>query len=177
MLESRDGGASSDVLAIAIALRAVLPGRVHTIAMPTEDVELALRLRVQHDNVLGGVEQIRAVADRLTTEGADLVPVRRLLDTLEAGLLPHERDDERLSLPLVGRAMGALEAAAALSRTHAEIHHQVSRLRHLLIDLDDDTVHDEDVIELRRLLYGLYAVLRLHNAQEEAGAFALVPSA
>ena len=33
----------------------------------------------------------------------------------------------------------------------------------------------EDVIELRRLLYGLYAVLRLHNAQEEEGAFSLVP--
>ncbi len=33
----------------------------------------------------------------------------------------------------------------------------------------------EDVVELRRLLYGLYAVLRLHNAQEEEGAFSLVP--
>ena len=34
----------------------------------------------------------------------------------------------------------------------------------------------EDVIELRRLLYGLYAVLRLHNAQEEEGTFSLVPN-
>ena len=34
----------------------------------------------------------------------------------------------------------------------------------------------EDVIELRCLLYGLYAVLRLHNAQEEEGAFSLVPN-
>ena len=33
----------------------------------------------------------------------------------------------------------------------------------------------EDVVELRRVLYGLYAVVRLHNAQEEEGAFALVP--
>jgi hypothetical protein len=31
------------------------------------------------------------------------------------------------------------------------------------------------VVELRRLLYGLYAILRLHNAQEEEGAFSLVP--
>jgi len=37
-------------------------------------------------------------------------------------------------------------------------------------------VQPEDVIELRRLLYGLYAVLRLHNAQEEEGAFSLVPN-
>jgi hypothetical protein len=63
-----------------------------------------------------------------------------------------------------------------MSRTHAEIEHQVSRLRRLLTDLDDDTVHPEDVVELRRLLYGLYGVLRLHNAQEEEGAFSLVPT-
>ena len=37
-------------------------------------------------------------------------------------------------------------------------------------------VQPEDVIELRRLLYGLYAVLRLHNAQEEESAFSLIPA-
>jgi hypothetical protein len=36
-------------------------------------------------------------------------------------------------------------------------------------------VEPEDIVELRRLLYGLYAILRLHNAQEEEGAFSLVP--
>jgi len=63
-----------------------------------------------------------------------------------------------------------------MSRTHAEIEHQVSRLRRLLSDLDNDNVQPEDVVELRRLLYGLYAVLRLHNAQEEEGAFSLMPT-
>jgi len=48
-------------------------------------------------------------------------------------------------------------------------------LRALLTDLDDEAAEPEDVIEVRRLLYGLYAVLRLHNAQEEEGAFSLVP--
>jgi hypothetical protein len=41
--------------------------------------------------------------------------------------------------------------------------------------LEGDPAQPEDAIELRRLLYGLYAVLRLHNAQEEEGAFSLVP--
>jgi hypothetical protein len=63
-----------------------------------------------------------------------------------------------------------------MSRTHAEIEHQVSRLRRLLTDLDNDSVQPEDVVELRRILYGLYGVLRLHNAQEEEGAFSLVPA-
>jgi hypothetical protein len=30
-------------------------------------------------------------------------------------------------------------------------------------------------VELCRLLYGLYAVLRLHNAQEDEWAFSLLP--
>ncbi|NTV40126.1 MAG: heavy metal translocating P-type ATPase, partial [Demequinaceae bacterium] len=56
-----------DVLAIGIALLAVLPGRVHTIAMPLADIETARALKVEHDAVLAVVEQIRAVADELST--------------------------------------------------------------------------------------------------------------
>ena len=165
-----------DVLAIGIALRAVVPGAVHTIAMPPADVATALRLRAEHDALLPVVEQIRSVADGLSTRGTDLTPANTLLDRLEGELLPHERADEALLVPLVARALGGTDATAALSRTHAEIEHQVSRLRRLLTGLDNDTVQPEDAVELRRLLYGLYAVLRLHNAQEEEGAFSLVPN-
>jgi heavy metal translocating P-type ATPase len=166
-----------DVLAIGIALRAVLPGKVHTIAMPSSDVAVAHELKIEHDAMLAVVEQIRAVADILSTENSDLVPAHTLLDRLERELLPHERADEALLVPLVDRALGRTDTTVALSRTHAEIEHQVSRLRRLLTDLDNDTVQPEDIVELRRLLYGLYAVLRLHNAQEEESAFSLVPAA
>ena len=164
-----------DVLAIGIALRAVLPGKVHSIVMTSADVETARRLRVEHDAVLPVIERIRSVADALSTHDSDLVPVHTLLDRLEGELIPHERADEELLVPLVDRALGGSDATAAISRTHAEIEHQVARLRRLLGGLDAETVQREDVVELRRLLYGLYAVLRLHNAQEEEGAFSLVP--
>ena len=165
-----------DVLAIGLALRAVLPGVVHTVAMPPGDVETALRLRAEHDAVLPLIEQIRSTADALSTPDVLLNPVHALLDRLEGELLPHERADEELLVPLVGRALGGTDATAALSRTHAEIEHQVSRLRRLLAGLDIESAQPEDIVELRRLLYGLYAVLRLHNAQEEEGAFSLVPN-
>ncbi|GAB2881998.1 heavy metal translocating P-type ATPase [Myroides odoratimimus subsp. xuanwuensis] len=167
-----------DVLAIGIALRAVLPGRVHTVAMPAADVTSAVRLRAEHDAVLPVVEQFRTVADALTTQGIDLEPVRGLMVRLDTELLPHEREDEAVLVPLVGRALGGSDAAAALSRTHAEIEHQASRLRRLLASLDEGgpeaEPEPEDVVELRRLLYGLYAILRLHNDQEEQDAFSLV---
>ncbi len=164
-----------DVLAIAIALRAAFPGAVHTIAMPAADVATAIALRAEHDAVLPLIEQIRSVANNVSMPECDLKPVRTLLDRLEGQLLPHEQADERLLVPLVARALGGTDATAAMSRTHAEIQHQVGRLRRLLVGLDNETVQSEDVIELRRLLYGLYAVVRLHNAQEEEGAFSLVP--
>jgi heavy metal translocating P-type ATPase len=165
-----------DVLAIGIALRAVLPGAVHSITMAPADVATALRLRAEHDAVLPLIEQIRSVADALSRRDDNLTPVRTLLDRLEGELLPHERADEEQLIPLVDRALGGTDATAAMRRTHAEIEHQVARLRRLLAGLDSETTGPEDVVELRRLLYGLYAVLRLHNAQEEEGAFSLVPS-
>jgi len=177
-----------DVMAIGIALRAVLAGTVHTIAMAPADVATAQRLRAEHDAVLPLIEQIRSAADGLSTRDHDLAPVRTLLDRLEGELIPHERADQELLVPLVVRALGGTDATAALSRTHAEIEHQVAKLRRLLggIDggfdggfdggIDSETAQPEDVVELRRLLYGLYAVLRLHNAQEEEDAFSLVPT-
>ena len=165
-----------DVLAIGIALRAVLPGKVHTIAMAPADIETGPRSKAEHDAMLAVVEQIRAVADALSTRDCDLAPAHTLLSRLEDELIPHERADEAQLVPLVARALGGSDSTAAMSRTHAEIEHQVSRLRRLLTDLDNDSVQPEDVVELRRVLYGLYAVLRLHNAQEEEGAFSLVPS-
>jgi hypothetical protein len=165
-----------DVLAIGLALRAVLPGATHSIAMDPTDVAVAQRLKAQHDATLGVVEQIRAVADRLSTQDRDLAPVRALQTRVELDLLPHEQADEEFLVPLVARALGGAPATAALSRTHAEIEHQAGRMRRLLDDLDDEAAQREDVIELRRLLYGLYGILRLHNAQEDEGAFSLIPS-
>lgn len=165
-----------DVLAIGLALRAVLPAAVHSIAMDAADVAVVQRLKVEHDATRGVVEQIRAVADHLSTQDRHLAPVRALQKRLELDLLPHERADEELLVPLMARALGGAPATTALSRTHAEIEHQVGRLSRLLDGLDDQAAQPEDIIELRRLLYGLYGILRLHNAQEEEGAFSLIPS-
>src|SRR6266511_1368921 len=160
-----------DVAAIAIALTALLPARSHTVTMRPADITTARRLYAQHRAVRPVVEQVRAVADALDH---DFQPVRALLDRLETDLLPHERAEEAELLPIMAKALGGADPTGALSRTHAEIEHQTGRLRRILDDLDT-TADPEDIVDLRRLLYGLYAILRLHNAQEEEGAFSLVP--
>ena len=163
-----------DVASIVIALTALLPARTHTVAMAPADIVIARRLYAQHRAVRPVVEQLRTIADGLRTGHSDLGPVRRLLELLDTQLLPHERAEESDLLPIMAKALGGADTTAALSRTHAEIEHQVARLRRILTDVNADA-EPEDIVELRRLLYGLYAILRLHNAQEEEGAFSLLP--
>ena len=164
-----------DVLAIAIALHALLPVATHTVTLLPADLATARRLHQEHQAVRPLVERLRAVADELTTASPDLTGARKLLCDLDADLLPHEHAEEQLLLPIMSRALGGPDPTGAISRTHAEIEHQVSRLRRLLDELVGVNPEPEDIIELRRLLYGLYAILRLHNAQEEEGAFSMLP--
>ncbi len=55
------------------------------------------------------IEQIRSVADELSTQECNPAPVRSLLDRLDGELLPHERADEKLLVPLVGRVLGGTD--------------------------------------------------------------------
>ncbi len=164
-----------DLLAIGLALRAVLPGPSHTVVLPALDLARTQELQGQHRESLALVEQIRQVADRLIDDQADLTDVVALHDRLRTDLLAHERADQADLVPIVSRALGR-DAAYTLTRTHAEIEHQVARLGRLLASLPAGDVHLDDVVEARRLLYGLYGVLRLHNAQEDELAFSLLPT-
>jgi heavy metal translocating P-type ATPase len=162
-----------DVAAIAIALSALLPTRTHTVTLPTADLTIARQLYAQHAAIRPLVERVRTVADDLGARQPDLAAARNLVDQLESDLLPHERAEERQLLPILDRALGP-DPTGALSRTHAEIEHQVRRLRHACDDLADQPDPDE-ITDLRANLYGLYAILHLHNAQEEENAFSLMP--
>jgi heavy metal translocating P-type ATPase len=171
-----------DVAAIASALRALRPIARHNPTLPPADRDLAVRLRDEHASLRPVVEDVRAVADTLTsrpgTSGqvqVDLEPARALLAHLQTQVVPHERAEQDQLYPAVARALGGADPIGAMSRSHAEIEHQVSRLARLLTDIGAAAPEPEDVVELCRLLYGLYAVLRLHNAQEDEWAFSLLP--
>jgi len=163
-----------DVLAIAVALRAVLPGTARVVRIAGGDAELATRLRTEHQAVTPIVERVRVVADGLEDDTTSIAGVTALLRLLDSELLPHEHAEERDLFPVMARILGEPESTAGLSRTHAEIDHQVSRLRRLVEELGSATPDVEDILELRRLLYGLYGVLRLHNAQEEESLYSLL---
>ena len=163
-----------DVLAIAIALTALLPARGHTVVLTDRDAAVTDTLRSEHNALAELVEQVRDAADTLHHDSCDLDAITDLVRRLDVELIPHERREEELLLPVVARALGGPDPTGSLSRTHAEIEHHVARLDRLLVEIGSGPATPDDVIELRRSLYGLYAVLRLHNAQEDESAFSLL---
>jgi len=54
-----------------------------------------------------------------------------------------------------------------MSRAHAEIAYQIARLGRLIEDIGSGTPDGSDLADLRSLLYGLHAILKLHTVQED----------
>ena len=75
--------------------------------------------------------------------------------------------------PALDRFLGGSDPTGPMSRAHVEITHQIRRLGQLLDDIGPEGPDSEDISELRRLLYGLYAVLRLHTTQEDESYLSL----
>jgi hypothetical protein len=60
-----------------------------------------------------------------------------------------------------------------MTRAHAEITHQIRRLGQLLGDIGTAEPDQADIADLRGVLYGLHAILRLHTAQEDESYLSL----
>ncbi len=86
---------------------------------------------------------------------------------------PHEDAEEQVLYPALGRYFGGSDPMATMSRAHIEITHQIRRLGQLLADIDPAGMDDVDVTEVRSLLYGLHAILKLHTAQEDENYLSL----
>jgi len=131
--------------------------------------DLAERLRHEHRHLGPLIAGIRPLADGLGE--MDPVRARGELEAIRAflvdDLVPHEQDEDRAVFPLLTQAVGNDDVTAGLHRTHTEIFHLVRFVDRLVRELPESGPGPEDLTDLRRLLYGLDAILRLHMAQEE----------
>lgn len=80
--------------------------------------------------------------------------------------IPYIVSEDRALYPVVERAMGA-EATATMRRGQLQIAHMAGELQELRECLHDPVVIDCQERGLRRVLYGLYTLLRLHLEVEE----------
>ncbi|MHB1851919.1 MAG: heavy metal translocating P-type ATPase, partial [Acidimicrobiales bacterium] len=163
-----------DVAVILNALRALRPGPDPG-QLDKEASALARRFREEHGSIREVTERVRAVADTLGTVDASaaLTQARQVHRLLVDEVLPHEEAEDRQLYPALDLAIGGANPTGPMSREHVEIAHQVRRLGQLLDEVGTEGFNEEDAIELRALLYGLYAVLRLHTAQEDESYLSL----
>ncbi|HSM38736.1 MAG TPA: hemerythrin domain-containing protein [Candidatus Limnocylindrales bacterium] len=125
-------------------------------------------LRERHRQLVARVEELRIAA--AGAADADRAAVRdrvaRAITLLDEGLVPHARVEEATLYPTVEAVMGSPGATAGMRRDHVEIARMTDALRFLQARLEHNPTR-ETIEALRRLLYGLYAVLMLHFAKEE----------
>ncbi|MGZ5351941.1 MAG: heavy metal translocating P-type ATPase [Actinomycetota bacterium] len=127
------------------------------------------RFRAEHKEFAPDLARVRTVADRLDrfTAVEGKAELERIREFLLERLPRHEQEEEAAVYPIVARLMGGEDPMASMERAHLEIQHLARVFGHLLSDLPDEGPSREDLVDLRRVLYGLHAILRLHFAQEE----------
>lgn len=157
-----------DVAVILNALRALRPAPGET-RLAQEDAAIARRFQAEHLVIRRDIDRLRTAADCLGSvdTGEAMDQVRQVHRLLVEEIEPHEEAEQDVLYPALERFIGGSDPTGPMSRAHVEIAHQIRRLGQLLDDMGTGGPDDEDIAELRRLLYGLHAVLRLHTAQED----------
>jgi len=157
-----------DVAVILNALRALRPDR-QTRQRSGPGSNVGDRFRAEHQEFVPHLQRIRTVADRLETfESAEaMAELERIRWFLLERLVQHEQEEEAAVYPVVAKLMGGEDPMGTMERAHMEIEHLARVFGHLLSDLPPEGPTAEDLVDLRRVLYGLHAILRLHFAQEE----------
>jgi heavy metal translocating P-type ATPase len=157
-----------DVTVILNALRALRPDR-QTRQWRGPGSNIGDRFRAEHQEFVPHLQRIRTVADRLETyEPAEaMTELEQIRWFLLERLVQHEEEEEAAVYPVVARLMGGEDPMGTMERAHMEIEHLARVFGHLLSDLPPEGPSPDDFADLRRVLYGLHAILRLHFAQEE----------
>lgn len=154
-----------DVAVILNALRAL--GGGHRPQVTQSDLLAFDRVRHEHTELGPIVMALRRLADA----SGELAParlrseLRELHRQLADRVLPHEASEGASFYPIVAKALGGLDPTGVMLREHAEIAafvRDIGRLSRLPGELTP-----QQLVELRRELYGLHAIMRLHMAQED----------
>jgi hemerythrin-like domain-containing protein len=117
------------------------------------------------------------MALRTTADSIGSVPIADLrsavgdaLSFLDETLLPHAAAEDEVLYPFVGHLLGSALATATMHRDHAEVlglTHELARLLERLSGASEVVLDDRTANALRRVLYGLFAIITLHLAKED----------
>ena len=157
-----------DIAVILNALRALSPVVINP-RLPQRDAEVIEQVRDEHIRIRAALEALELAAKACDAEGPpfDLDLARTAQRLLVEDVAPHEAREEERLYPVLARLLGGTDRTSTMSRAHVDIAHRISQLGRLLEYIDPEELDRADIIELRRLLYGLHAILELHTTQED----------
>ena len=130
---------------------------------------LPQHVRDEHRELVAHIELLRTVADLIGSAPTESIRegVGQAYTFLIHQLIPHAQAEEQVWYPTVGRLLRALEATDTMSRDHLEVIRLTEELEALRLHLFYSPLSESDEQALRRVLYGLYAIIKLHLAKEE----------
>jgi len=126
-------------------------------------------LRDEHKEMFPHVETLKLAA--LSVHGSLNQESTNLIDKANAfltrHLIPHAKAEEAALYPVVQKVMGSPLATATMSRDHVEVGTLTNELGLLRQNLPGTEIGAKQANELKRVLYGLYTLVKVHFAKEE----------
>jgi iron-sulfur cluster repair protein YtfE (RIC family) len=123
-----------------------------------------------HERLLQHVDRMPETGELILT--ADAVAVRRAAhetnEFLGGTLIPHVDAAERTLYPELERMLQNRHSMTPMRREHAEMRRLVDDFARLTQQLDPGSIAIGKRLALRRVLFQLYALLKIHLAEEEA---------
>ena len=128
------------------------------------------KLRQEHEGFRESIEVLKNTADEAGV--AEVDDLRDSLEQsylfLEESLLPHARAEDTVLYPAIAKLIGFDKAMASMTLDHVEIGTLANELGILRLELIDEEQPAPGVLqEIRRVLYGLHALIKAHLGKEE----------
>ena len=122
-----------------------------------------------HERLTRHIDRMPAVGDLIGKVPADELRSRidEVSEFLDGLLIPHMEAAERALYPELERQLQNRHSMTPMRAEHAEIRRLVSEIGRLRRDLDAGHVSTRQAVALRRVLFNLYAMLKIHLAEEE----------
>ncbi len=123
-----------------------------------------------HERILHHIDRMPELADRLLTDKADAVrpDLAELSEFLTDSLVPHIEASEQTMYPELERMFQNRHSMAPMRREHDAVRKLIASYAQLSGELQASTVTLGKSLALRRVMFQLYAVLKVHLAEEEA---------
>ena len=121
-------------------------------------------LRDEHKQLIPHIEKILEVADSIPEASLEQIRdgIKDVYEFLAYHLVPHAQAEDVALYRVVQKVLGSPDATRTMSRDHVEVERYIEELAELWKGLSS-----QNYKELQRVLYGLYALVKVHFAKEE----------